>query len=199
MAALVIPPGEHFDRHWELEAFFRLRRRVYVDQLGWTRSDDAQRERDVFDACAPTYVLYVDAGGAVRAGVRLHCSVHDTMIARDFPDGVEAWLERRPGLWESSRMTYSPSLGADPGALAEITAAALRWLLDARADHLMTFLTPHQARMFRRLGLRPTRQGPVLKRLSAWGFAAWYAVDPETVAAAAAAADELASPGAVAA
>jgi acyl homoserine lactone synthase len=99
-----------------LDAMFRHRKRVFVDQLGWAPASGDQ-ERDRFDDLNPMYVIETDSAGDYRGSVRLLPTTGPNMLRDVFheltPDGAPA----DPTIWEMSRLCTGRQ-----GALRELIA-----------------------------------------------------------------------------
>jgi N-acyl-L-homoserine lactone synthetase len=89
----------------ELAGYFRLRKTVFHDRLGWNVTVQEDEERDVLDDLPCTYALSLDEGGAVNAGARLIPTTQTTLLDLAFdglvPEGISF---RAPTIWEVSRL-----------------------------------------------------------------------------------------------
>lgn len=89
-----------------LEQFFRLRKRVFFDQMKWAVPVCGDIERDAYDDAAPTYLLWCDAARTVvYGGLRLMPTTGPTLLH----DVFQATHGRNPDLiaadvWEGTRM-----------------------------------------------------------------------------------------------
>ncbi len=125
--ALVIAPHHRGQFAVLLDQMHRLRRRVFVDRLGWELEAAGGREIDRFDLGECQHLLALDPRGRVLASVRLTPSTEpnvtcDVLQARF---GVEA--PRRDGLVELSRECVDPDLTPEERgvALADLRASVL--------------------------------------------------------------------------
>lgn len=68
----------------ELEAFFRARHAIYVEEKGWREDDGTGLEIDRFDTEFATYLIGI-AGGEIVAGTRLLPTTEPHMLSEVFP------------------------------------------------------------------------------------------------------------------
>ncbi|MEM0898801.1 MAG: acyl-homoserine-lactone synthase [Pseudomonadota bacterium] len=88
----------------QLRSYFRLRKKVFVDQLRWVETTDGDIEFDELDVFPCTYTLYVDKNDEVLAGARLIPTTQMTLLERWFPELLpEDMSFKSPTIWESSR------------------------------------------------------------------------------------------------
>ncbi len=70
----------------ELDQHHRLRRDIYIGELGWRAlTDDNGRERDQFDYPEAVYLLGIEPGVGVVSGSRLLPSWRPTLMSEVFP------------------------------------------------------------------------------------------------------------------
>jgi len=102
---LFIDPGNRAQHHDALDQYFTLRKKVFVDRLGWVEGRDDGRETDRFDEMFNVYVLYVDEEtGKVVGGVRLMPTTSDTLLHSVWPDMLDNRRDyRSPRMWEATR------------------------------------------------------------------------------------------------
>jgi N-acyl-L-homoserine lactone synthetase len=121
-----------------LEQMHRQRARLFGEVLGW-RGLNCERglEVDAFDGPAATYLLAIDAAGAVRGSLRLLPTLGPHMLngpLRHFIDGappqgpdVMEWTRHAPGLPEwSPDVTAAARLALHLGALEFALARGVR-------------------------------------------------------------------------
>jgi N-acyl-L-homoserine lactone synthetase len=95
--------------------FFRLRKKVFVDELKWPlKVIDGDSEIDQFDRPSTVYHLLLDAEGRVRGGVRLLVADGTHMMSTVFQSQWEdQWFETPPvgpTVFESSRSCLDEEL-----------------------------------------------------------------------------------------
>ena len=66
---------------------FRLRKRIFVDELGWNLPHDGERERDAYDGEHAVYLLDFDEGRVVAAQ-RVRPTADRSMLSDPFPAAV---------------------------------------------------------------------------------------------------------------
>jgi acyl homoserine lactone synthase len=90
----------------DLDAYFRLRKRVLIDQKGWDLKSENGKEMDQFDHDQAHYLIYKSAGkDTVSAGVRLTPTLAQNLTLDIFShmiDSRQGFLAS-PKVWESSR------------------------------------------------------------------------------------------------
>ncbi|MEM1378260.1 MAG: acyl-homoserine-lactone synthase [Pseudomonadota bacterium] len=88
----------------ELNQYFRLRKRVFADQLNWDVPVHGDMEYDELDEALCTYTLFTDGDGTVRGGARLIPTTQPTLLSSYFGELVPEELSFfAPDIWESSR------------------------------------------------------------------------------------------------
>lgn len=97
---------------------FRLRREVFVDQLGW-RLPDADRtaqtglEYDVFDGDEAYYLVHLNAAGRAIATVRITPSTAPNLSCDVLGPQMGVAMPRAPHIVELSRMCADPRLSRE--------------------------------------------------------------------------------------
>ena len=88
-----------------LDKMFRLRTRIFHDQLGWDVQVADGRERDKYDDERPVYIIYTDDHRRkVKGSLRLLPTTGPTLLADFFSDTVpDAVNLRAPTIWECTR------------------------------------------------------------------------------------------------
>lgn len=95
----------------EMEQHFRLRHRIFVDELGWAalRKPDA-REIDQFDTEHSIYLLGIEPGHGVVAGTRLGPSLLPHLLSDVFPHAAaHKGVPRAPDIYDWTRIFVAPS------------------------------------------------------------------------------------------
>jgi acyl homoserine lactone synthase len=74
-----------------IEAHYKLRAQVFLDQPGWEVDVQDGMERDCFDALHPTYIIAISESGRMAGCARLLPTVGPKMVVEVFalllPDG----------------------------------------------------------------------------------------------------------------
>jgi N-acyl-L-homoserine lactone synthetase len=88
-----------------LDKMFRLRARIFHDQLGWDVGVIDGRERDKYDAEEPAYIIYTDDQLCqVKGSLRLLPTTGPTLLADFFSDTLpDAVNLSAPTIWECTR------------------------------------------------------------------------------------------------
>lgn len=96
-----------------LNAYYRLRKRVFCDELGWVATSPDGTEKDAFDELYNVIILNIDeATGAVSGGVRLMPTTAPTLLHTVWADMLpdpEAF--RLPDIWEATRFCVDARFG----------------------------------------------------------------------------------------
>ncbi|WEZ83303.1 acyl-homoserine-lactone synthase [Rhizobium sp. 32-5/1] len=166
----------------EMDAMFRLRKRVFHDLLKWDVSVRGAWEIDDYDDANPLYVLsYDDETGRLRGSLRLLPTLGPNMLDDTFPillgDNPQI---RSASVWESSRFCIDPEISQDR-ASNQVTIAAAELMcgvgelgLASSLSHIVTVTDVFLERMFRRMGCpgerigEPQRIGSVQAVAVAW-------------------------------
>lgn len=99
--------AHEFHKHSALlDQYFRLRKAVFYDQLGWDVVAKDGREQDCYDDLGPVYLFWCsDDGKTLYGGMRLMPTMGPTLLydvfRRTFPAAAEL---SAPGIWEGTRM-----------------------------------------------------------------------------------------------
>jgi len=166
----------------DLDAMFRLRKRVFHDLLKWDVSVRGDWEIDNYDDANPLYVLsYSDQTGRLRGSLRLLPTLGPNMLDDTFPillgDNPQV---RSASVWESSRFCIDPTISQDRGsnqvtiAAAELMCGVGELGLSSGLSHIVTVTDVFLERMFRRMGCpgerigEPQRIGSVYAVAVAW-------------------------------
>jgi N-acyl-L-homoserine lactone synthetase len=166
----------------EMDAMFRLRKRVFHDLLKWDVSVRGAWEIDDYDDANPLYVLsYDDETGRLRGSLRLLPTLGPNMLDDTFPillgDNPQI---RSASVWESSRFCIDPEISQNR-ASNQVTIAAAELMcgvgelgLTSSLSHIVTVTDVFLERMFRRMGCpgerigEPQRIGSVHAVAVAW-------------------------------
>lgn len=144
-----------------LDQMFRLRKKVFADQLAWDVQVSGEYERDDYDNLRPVYLIWCDDHGAKLYGaVRLMPTTGPTLLydvfRRTFPDDIN--LEA-PGIWEGTRMCVDEAAVAadfpqmDPARAFCMLLLALCECALAHGIHTMiSNYEPHLKRVYKRAG-----------------------------------------------
>lgn len=89
-----------------MDQMFKLRKRVFADDLGWDVPVIGEYERDIYDDQNPVYLMWCDnTCSKLYAVVRLMPTTGPTLLydvfRKTFPDVISF---QAPGIWEATRM-----------------------------------------------------------------------------------------------
>ncbi|MDQ0320563.1 acyl homoserine lactone synthase [Pararhizobium capsulatum DSM 1112] len=165
----------------EIDAMFRLRKRVFHDFLKWDVSVRDEWEIDNYDAANPLYVLSYSETGRLRGSLRLLPTLGPNMLDDTFPVLLDGSPEiRSASVWESSRFCIDPEISQDRAsnqvtvAAAELMCGVGELSLASGLSHIVTVTDVFLERMFRRMGCpgerigAPHRIGSVFAVAVAW-------------------------------
>ncbi|WP_421873462.1 acyl-homoserine-lactone synthase [Pararhizobium sp.] len=180
----------------DLDAMFRLRKRVFHDLLKWDVSLRGDWEIDHYDDANPLYVMsYSEQTGRLRGALRLLPTLGPNMLDDTFPillgDNPQV---RSASIWESSRFCIDPAISQDRGsnqvtiAAAELMCGVGELGLSSGLSHIVTVTDVFLERMFRRMGCpgerigEPQRIGSVFAVAVAWEVTTGLLEQMKTVA-----------------
>lgn len=144
-----------------LDQMFKLRKRVFHDELKWAVSVRNGQERDGYDDLQPVYLLWIsDDATRVYACMRLMPTTGPTLLydvfRRTFPDAANLVS---PGIWEATRTCVDAELIAvDFPGVDQARAFGLLCLAAAECSRLHGIHTvlsnyePHMKRVYQRSG-----------------------------------------------
>lgn len=143
---IVIDPTNAHKYKAELNDMFRLRKRIFHDQLGWNVKLDHDREIDHYDSLDPVYILSVDeVTNEVRGSVRLMPTTGPNLMR----DVFSAWFDEpvvfeSASIWEATRFCVAPSWlrgHYTPRGLNLVTSELIVALCELGSDIGLTQLT----------------------------------------------------------
>lgn len=154
--------AHQYDRYRDLLAqSYRLRKRVFADQLGWSVSVIGDYERDRYDGFNPAYFMWCDDDALTLYGcVRLMPTTGPTLLydvfRSTFPNACDLVA---PSIWEGTRMCIDevaisrdmPDLRPDR-AFCLLLLALCEVAMSNGIDTLVSNYEPHMRRLYRRAG-----------------------------------------------
>lgn len=154
--------AHEYHQHAQLLAqMFRLRKRVFADQLQWDVQVVGEAERDFYDDLRPVYLMWCDdARSKLYGSLRLMPTTGPTLLhdvfRRTFPTDVDL---SAPGIWEGTRMCVdeaaikSDFADIDGGRAFCLLLLALCECAMAHGIHTMiSNYEPHLKRIYKRAG-----------------------------------------------
>lgn len=109
MIHIITQDNRHLFRDLIVE-MHRQRKRLFIDNLGWTLDAPDGLEIDAFDASDAVYLaLCARADGALAASVRLLPTTRAHLMSEVFAHLCEEGVPRAERIWEASRFCPAPS------------------------------------------------------------------------------------------
>ncbi|WP_188824781.1 acyl-homoserine-lactone synthase [Brucella endophytica] len=104
-----IHPDQRSQYRSLLEDYFRLRKNIFHDKLGWSVKITGDMEKDVYDTMDCLYILSTDAKGKLLGGLRQMVTTGPTLTWEAFSDLVpDRTSIMSPRVWETTRFCVSP-------------------------------------------------------------------------------------------
>ncbi len=158
----ILVQAHQYERYRSLiDQSFRLRKRVFHDQLGWAVEIQGDRERDAYDMQRPAYLMWCnERADRLYGTLRLMPTTGPTLLYDVFRDTFPNADLMAPGIYEGTRMCIDeevlakdfPSL--DPGhAFCMLLLALCECGLTHGIHTLVSNYEPQLARIYRRAGL----------------------------------------------
>jgi N-acyl-L-homoserine lactone synthetase len=158
---ITVESHEYAKNAWLLDQMFRLRKKVFHEQLGWNVPVNGEYERDFYDDRRPVYLIWCDDSRQKLYGsLRLMPTTGPTLLhdvfRKTFPADVDLMA---PGIWEGTRMCVDEE--AVKGDFPDIDAGRAFCLLllalceCAMAHGIHTMISnyePHLKRIYKRAG-----------------------------------------------
>lgn len=151
-----------YHRHRDLlDRMYRLRKRVFADELEWNVPVIGDLERDAYDDLRPAYLLWTDEGKTTLYGsLRLLPTTGPTLLNDVFRSTYPKDADLcHPTIWEGTRMcidteTISSDMPEmDPQeAMCMMLLALGECALDAGIQTLVSNYEPHMKRIYNRAG-----------------------------------------------
>jgi N-acyl-L-homoserine lactone synthetase len=142
-----------------LDKMFRLRARIFHDQLGWDVKVTDGCERDKYDHEGPVYIIYTDSQlDQVKGSLRLLPTTGPTLLVDFFSDTLpDAADLSAPTIWECSRFCLDDrALANDHDGLLFVSTVLLIALGDlairSGIESILGNFDSAMLRLYRRLG-----------------------------------------------
>lgn len=134
----VIGPWNRNHHRATLDAMFRLRYRVFVEELGWDLPlAGGGIERDQFDGPRAVYLVRRGEGGEILGSMRMIPTTAPHLLSDVFPHLCRGPLPCSPAIFESSRSCIAPSARGreELGRIwGELTCAMLEYAMLREAE-----------------------------------------------------------------
>jgi acyl-homoserine lactone synthase len=145
MIHIVTPENQHLFRD-EMEQAYRLRHRVFVDEMKWTDLTKPDgREIDQFDNGHAVHMLYVD-DGKVHGYQRMLPSTRPHLLSDVMPQLCEDEHPVGPHIWEWTQYCVEPAHRERGRALSPVANALLsgivEWELESGISTIIIEMNP---------------------------------------------------------
>jgi N-acyl-L-homoserine lactone synthetase len=148
---------EEFDPA-EVQGMFRLRKRLFVDQCGWTLATIDDIERDQFDTWYTEHCLLF-CGADLIGGFRAIRADYPYLTRSIFPQLARRRFPRRRTAWEISRFGVLP-LATEARTTRLNYALMFRFAELRGAESLVAMADLSYERFLQRMNIRTRRFGP---------------------------------------
>jgi len=98
----------------DLDEMFRVRKRIFIDELKWDLTPTGEWEKDQFDDDATMYLVARDEEGAFVGGSRLSLTTRPHMMSDVFAHLCDRPWPTGPDVWETSRYFIAPEMRKSP-------------------------------------------------------------------------------------
>ena len=159
---IIVVQAHEYAAHSDLlDQMFKLRKKVFHEELGWCVPVRGDWEYDEYDDLKPAYLIWTDDSRATLYGaIRLMPTTGPTLLfdvfRRTFPDQLNL---SAPGIWEGTRMCLDEEMLARdhpeiaPGRAFCLLLLALCEVALAHGIHTMVSnYEPHLKRIYRKAG-----------------------------------------------
>lgn len=165
---LTVQANEYHKHPTLLKQMFKLRKKVFADQLNWDVPVNGEFEKDRYDDLNPVYLMWCNAEQTKLYGVvRLMPTTGPTLLydvfRKTFPDVVSF---EAPGIWEGTRMCIDQELlmadhpEIEPGFAFSLLLLALCEVAIQHGIHTMVSnYEPQMKRVYRRAGIAVNELG----------------------------------------
>jgi acyl-homoserine lactone synthase len=145
MIHIVTAENEHLYRD-EMEQAYRLRHRVFVEEMKWTDlAKDDGREIDQFDDAHAVHMLYID-DGRVLGYQRMLPSTRPHLLSDVLPQLCEDERPVGPHIWEWTRYCVEPAHRERGRTLSPVANALLsgivEWGLESGVSTIIIEMNP---------------------------------------------------------
>src|ERR1700733_265815 len=174
----------------ELDAFHKIRKRVFFETFRWDVPIINSWEIDGYDALDPVYLLSIDEAGQVVGGLRLLPTTGFNMLNDTFPQLLpEGKRIESPSIWESSRFSIDRAADSQIGpkrisrAIAELGIGMSEFGARLGLSHIVTVYDAILHRHLLRVGCAGRPIGEPQRIGVSLAYAVFFEVGPTTEAA----------------
>ncbi|MFT7433010.1 MAG: N-acyl-L-homoserine lactone synthetase [Alphaproteobacteria bacterium] len=145
----------------ELESMFQLRKKVFIDKLGWDIEPVGDMEIDQFDTCEAHYLIYLDKDSNAVGSTRLIPTTEPYILGDIFSSLVEIEeVPRCASTWETTRFCadrqYAPM---DVSCI--LMAGMIEFAYELRIKNYVSVTDVRLEKQIQRCGWTPLRLGSV--------------------------------------
>jgi acyl-homoserine lactone synthase len=163
---LLVIDGRDIARHASLmDEAFRLRHRVFVEELGWERLRKTDgREIDQFDVETARHFLILDEEDSLRVYTRLLPTEFPHLLSDAYPHLAPRGIPRGPQIWEWTRLAIDPKYRGDGSwsrGSGEMARAVVEHCLANGIEQMTWEGHPVWVTRFLEMGFWPTPLGPI--------------------------------------
>lgn len=156
---VVVEPHVRQIHKVHLADMFRLRARVFRDELGWDVEIHDGKEFDKYDTEENVYLLSLNEQGMLDGSLRLMPTTGPTLLTDVFGELVPSDMAlRSPHIWEATRFcvcrTHSPLLNGIASSAWQLVIGALELARDAGIDSYVMIYDARVKRLYRMMGLQ---------------------------------------------
>lgn len=150
----IVSPENRKLFHQDLDDYFRLRKKILIDQLGWDLKSNDGKETDQFDHDQAHYLLYKPLKtSTVAGGVRLTPSIAPNLTLGIFSNLIDPQKRFLPSLevWECSRFVVdSMKTEAQRSLIKEATLMLFIGMIEYGFSHnLHSYIATTEVRLER--------------------------------------------------
>ena len=165
---ITVEPKDRQKHRSYMSDMFRLRARVFRDELGWDVEVHDGNEFDKYDTEEKVYLLSLNEQGVLDGALRLMPTSGPTLLTEVFSELVPSDMGlRSPHIWEATRFcvcrTHSPLVKGIASAAWHLMIGAAELAVDSGIEAFVTVYDTRVKRLYRTLGIQvdelSSRQG----------------------------------------
>lgn len=156
--------------------FFKLRKKLFVDDMGWDIPHDDEIEFDQYDHLNTSYCIIVDDNRVVGGARILRTDTNRKGWSYMIKDASEGKISQIPSkiisdapsnetTFEITRFTVDPSLDLDKrnAILKELSFSSYQCVANMGGEYAIALMSPLFLRWFRNIGIAADKLGPIVK------------------------------------
>ena len=165
---ITIEAPDYANNETLLDQMFRLRKKIFADELQWDVVVDSNYERDRYDTIDPVYLVWCSPNSKTLYGsMRLLPTTGPTLLYNvfrtTFPDAADLMA---PGIWEATRTCIDLDVvqrdhpGINGGrAFGLVCLATVECAVSHGIHTLISNYEPHMKRVYDRIGAQVQELG----------------------------------------